>query len=226
MAEVFEERIAAQAHLYADVFLPDGVTRPPLVIALHGYGGDKVSMMRLARRVFADEPAIASLQGPHPHVIYPKDRAQPLGYGFGWVTNFRPEESVALHHAAILELLSRLDARGAIDRARVFLVGFSQSVAVNFRFAFTHPELVRGVVGICGGIPGDWDGTGKYREAGFGVLLVGGSRDEFYPPDRMRENGEKLRRRCRDVEVLVLEAGHEIPAAAHAPIRDWVRRRS
>lgn len=225
MAEIFEERIAQEAHLYADVFLPDGMTRPPLVVAMHGYGGDKASMMRLARRIFRDELAIASLQGPHPHVIYPKDRSQPLGYGFGWVTNFRPAESVALHHGAVRELLQRLGARGAIDLRRVFLLGFSQSVAVNFRFAFTHPDLVRGVVGICGGIPGDWAEAGKYRKAELDVLLVGGSRDEFYPPERVRANAERLREKAREVEALILDADHEIPPAAHEPIRDWVRKR-
>lgn len=225
MADVFEERIAQEAHLYADVFLPDGAVRPPLVIALHGYGGDKVSMMKLARRIFRDELAIASLQGPHPHVIYPKDRKQLLGFGFGWVTNFRPDESIALHHAAIRELLARLGRRDAIDPARVFLLGFSQSVAVNFRFAFTRPELVAGVVGICGGIPGDWEGSGKYRKADFDVLVVGGNRDEFYPPERVRANAEKLGKRARAVETLILEAGHEIPPGSQEPIRDWVTRR-
>lgn len=225
MGNVFEERIAQEAHLYADVFLPDGIIRPPLVIVLHGYGGEKASMMRLARRIFRDELAIASLQGPHPHIVYPKDRAEPLGYGFGWVTNFRPAESIALHHGAVLELLQRLEARAAFDPRRVFLLGFSQSVAVNFRFAFTHPELVCGVVGMCGGIPGDWAETGKYRKADFDVLLVGGNRDEFYPPDRIRANAEKLRERARGVETLFLEIGHEIAARAHEPIRDWVLKR-
>ncbi|MGH9443210.1 MAG: alpha/beta hydrolase [Thermoanaerobaculia bacterium] len=226
MAGITEERIATQSHLYADVYLPEGVTRPPLVIALHGYGGEKSSMLRLARRIFGDELALASLQGPHPHIVYPKDRGQPLGFGFGWVTNFKPEESIALHHGALRELLSRLGSRAAIDPSRVFLLGFSQSVAVNFRFAFTHPDLVSGVVGICGGIPGDWSQSDRYRQAAFDVLLVGGARDEFYPPDRTRANAEKLRERAGSVEVLLLEAGHEIPAASFEPIRGWVRRRS
>jgi predicted esterase len=226
MAEVREERIAQEAYLYADVFLPDGITRPPLVIVLHGYGGEKASMMRLARRIFGDELAIASLQGPHPHIVYPKDRSQPLGYGFGWVTNFKPADSIALHHGALLETLKRLDERGAIDPSCVFLLGFSQSVAMNFRFAFTHPELVRGVVGICGGIPGDWSEPGKYRDGDFGVLLICGNRDEFYPPGRMSANAEKLREKVRVVDTLFFETGHEIPPDALEPIRDWVRLRA
>jgi phospholipase/carboxylesterase len=227
MSEVFEERIALESHLYADIFLPADIARPePLVFVLHGYGGEKISMMRLARRIFGDTVALASLQGPHPHIVYPKDRSRPLGYGFGWVTNFHPEESIALHHGAVLEILERLGARGAIDSSRVFLLGFSQSVAVNFRFAFTHPDLVRGVVGICGGIPGDWEEEGKYRAAGFDVLLIGGREDEFYPPDRMRANAEKLSAKARDVEILILEAGHEIPSASYSKIREWVRSRT
>ena len=34
---------------------------------------------------------------------------------------------------------------------RRVLVGFSQSVSLNYRFAATHPASVRGVIGICGG---------------------------------------------------------------------------
>jgi pimeloyl-ACP methyl ester carboxylesterase len=49
-----------------------------------------------------------------------------------------------------------LTDEGIADPARVFLLGFSQSCALNYRFAFTHPDRLRGVVGICGGIPGDW----------------------------------------------------------------------
>ena len=226
MAEVTEERIAVESHLYADVFLPEGRTRRPLVVVFHGYGGEKSSMLRWARKVFGEELALASLQGPHPHLVDPADRSQPLGYGFGWVTNFHPEESVALHHTAVRELLRRLGERDAIDPHRVFLLGFSQSVAVNFRFAFTEPERVRGVVGICGGIPGDWGKSGKYKAAEFGVLLVGGNRDEFYPPERIRANAEKLRERARDVETRFFEAGHEIPVEAHGPIRDWIAWRT
>lgn len=226
MSDTFEEQIDLPSHLYADVFLPKGTSRPPLVFVFHGYGGEKTSMMRLARRIFGDELALASLQGPHPHIVYPKERSQPLGYGFGWVTNFKPTESIALHHAAVLEILKRLDSRGAIDPSRVFLLGFSQSVAVNFRFAFTHSDLVSGVVAICGGIPGDWSSSDQYRNARFDVLLIGGNRDEFYPPDRMEANAERLRERARNVELLLLDAGHEIPSDAHAPIREWVRARS
>ncbi len=83
----------------------------------------------------------------------------------------------------------------------MFLLGFSQSCALNYRFAFTHPERLRGVVGICGGIPGDWETSATYRQAEFDVLHLTGTRDEFYTPERVRDYERQLKTRARSVTV-------------------------
>ena len=220
-----ERRLVFDFPLYHDVDLPRPGPRP-LLVALHGYGGNKASMMKLARKIAPENFAVASLQGPHQHIVYPEDRAKPLGYGFGWLTNFRSEESIALHHRAISEIIATLVAEGAADPKKVFLLGFSQSVALNFRFAFTHPETLAGVVGLCGGIPGDWETPGKYRPATFPILYAGGERDEFYPPAKIRENAEKLRSLAPEVEVRMFDAGHEVSTSAIPAIREWLTSRS
>ena len=104
-----------------------------------------------------DNFAIASLQGFHQHIKEPREPDGPLRFGFGWLTNFRSDESVKLHHQALSDLIQSLIDEGVADAQRIFLLGFSQSCALNYRFAFTHPRYLRGVIGICGGIPGDWD---------------------------------------------------------------------
>ncbi len=220
-----ERRLVLDFPLYYDVDAPGPGPRP-LLLALHGYGANKGSMRKLARKIAPEHFAVASLQGPHQHIVYPEDRSQPLGYAFGWLTNFKPEESIALHHRAVTEILEGLVSEGAADPRRVFLLGFSQSVALNFRFAFTHPDLLAGVVALCGGIPGDWETEGKYRKAGFPIFYAGGERDEFYPPAKIRENAEKLRRLAPDVEVRLFDAGHEVPASAIPGIREWLISRS
>jgi phospholipase/carboxylesterase len=226
MAEPIERRMIVEFPCFYDLYLPDGAGPKPLLIALHGYGGDKASMMRLARRINERDYVIASLQGPHQHMVRPEDRAQPLGYGFGWLTNFRPEESVALHHRAVTEIIETLAGEAAADPTRVFLLGFSQAVGVNFRFAFTHPERVRGVVAICGGIPGDWESEGKYRAGAIDVLYLAGERDEFYPPERVRQNARALERRARSVELRIFDAGHEVPREAYPLIDEWLARQA
>ena len=220
-----ERRLVLEFPLYYDVDLRGPGPRP-LLIALHGYGANKASMGKLARKIVPENFAVASLQGPHQHIVEPREKGQPLGFGFGWLTSFRPEESIALHHRAVSEIIGSLVDTGAADPRKVFLLGFSQSVALNFRFAFTHPEMLAGVVGLSGGIPGDWETPGKYRPAAFPILYAGGARDEFYPPDRIRENAEKLKRLAPSVEVRIFDAAHEVPASAIPEIREWLTSRS
>jgi predicted esterase len=71
----------------------------PLLIALHGYGANKRQMMREALQMVPEDFAIASLQGFYQHLKEPKEPDGPLRFGFGWLTNFHPEESIALLRA-------------------------------------------------------------------------------------------------------------------------------
>jgi phospholipase/carboxylesterase len=224
-SEPEEWRIPQELAAYAD-FHSSGAASSPLLIALHGYGGNKRSMARLVRPAVPEGFALATLQGPHPHLVRPEDRSRPLGFGFGWITNWKPEESIALHHAAIDAIVRRAAAERGADPGAVFLLGFSQSVALNFRYAFTFPGKVRGIVAVAGGIPGDWDGEGKYRDAATDVLYLAGRTDEFYPPERIENNARALERRGARVRVEVLDAGHDIPPEAHALIRNWLGDRA
>ena len=217
-----EQRIVLEFPIYYDLYLPLSPPPPPLVIATHGYGGDKTSMMGLARKILGDRFAIAALQGPHQHMNIREGEPGRRSFGFGWLTNFKPEESVALHHAAIQNILARLS--DSVDHERVFLFGFSQSVGVNFRFAFTHPKIVKGVVAVCGGIPGDWSSEGKYASGAIDVLYIAAERDEFYSPERIHSFAESLKTRAKSVELRMFDAPHEIPPAAYEPIRNWLER--
>lgn len=216
--------LAAQTKLYYDVCAPGGGAAP-LLLALHGYGSNKGWMMREARQHVPEGFAVATLQGPHQHMKEPREKGGALRYGFGWLTNFRPEESVALHHKAVLDLVGALVGRGVARRERVFLLGFSQSCALNYRFAFTHREALRGVVGICGGMPGDWETNPSYGETRASVLHLSGTRDEFYTPERVAPYAEQLRRRAPDVETRAYDAAHEFVPEMRADVRAWLAQR-
>lgn len=224
MAEPIEQRIEQRFPYYYDLYVPDSHEPNPLAIALHGYGGDKRSMMKLARRINDRDFVIAALQGPHQHLVMPTKESPTLGYGFGWLSNFKPEDSVALHHRLVNQVIDELGASGRADVGRVFLLGFSQACGVNFRYAFTHPGRVRGIVAICGGIPGDWEQPGKYVGDNIDVLYIAAERDEFYTPERMRQNAEALKSRAHSVELQFFDAKHEVPRDAYPVIDEWLRR--
>lgn len=213
----------AEIKLYYDLYKP--VTLPaPLLIALHGYGANKRQIMSEARQMAPETFAILSLQGFHQHMKEPKEPGGPLRFGFGWLTNFHPEDSVGVHHQALLDLAQKLMTEGVVDAKRVFLLGFSQTCALNYRFAFTHPELLRGVIGICGGLPGDWETSEAYKPTHAAVLHLTGAKDEFYPPSRVSDYEERLRLRAADVEFKSYDAAHEIVAEMREDVRGWLNK--
>ena len=169
---------------------------------------------------------IAALQGPHQHLVRPTKENPQLGYGFGWLSNFKPEESVVLHHQLVRRIIADLSAAELIDAQRVFLLGFSQSCALNYRFAFTHSNILRGVIGICGGLPGDWETSELYQPTPAAVFHLAGTRDEYYGPARVENYAAQLRTRARDVEFRSYDAGHEISPAMREDIRAWLTFKS
>ncbi|HMH42133.1 MAG TPA: hypothetical protein VK557_01505 [Pyrinomonadaceae bacterium] len=220
-----ERKLTAQINLYYYVIAPR--SRPaPLLIALHGYGANKWHAMREAKMIAPEGFALASLQGPHQHLREPKEKGGPLRFGFGWLTNYRPEESVAIHQRALIEMIEVLTLEGVIDSKQIFLLGFSQSCALNYRFAFTHANILRGVIGICGGLPGDWGTSELYHPTDAAVFHLAGKRDEYYGPGRVENYAEQLRQRANDVEFKSYDAGHEISPAMRDDIGAWIRDRS
>lgn len=212
--------IAAEIKLYYDLFIPDDVSRPaPLLIAVHGYGAHKRYMMREAQAVASDDFVIASVQAPHQHFRKTED-----GYraGFGWLTDFHPEESVGLHHNFLLEVIETLSRGEVIDRTRVVLFGFSQACALNFRFAFTFPDKLAAVIAICGGIPGDIDSNPKYAPSKAKSFYLYGDEDEFYSQEQFAEFDERLRALLPRYESKHYAAKHEITAEMREDVKRFL----
>jgi len=218
-----DRTLGARINLYYD--LRRGTTSPaPLLIALHGYGANKRQMMREAQLMAPENFAIASLQGFHQHIREPRAASGPLRFGFGWLTNFRSEESVEIHHQALIDMIQILIDEGVADGTRIFLMGFSQSCALNYRFAFTYPQYLQGVIGICGGIPGDWETSPLYQPAEVDVFHLSGTRDEFYTPERVKDYGRQLQTRSRSVLCKSYDAAHEFVPEMYPDVVQWLTR--
>ena len=220
-----EHILTAEIKLYYDLQVP-AATPAPLLVALHGYGANKRQMMREAQAIAPEGFALASLQGPHQHLKEPKEPGGPLRFGFGWLTNFHADDSVAVHHRALLEITESLTGQHLIDPNRIFLLGFSQTCALNYRFAFTHPDVLRGVIGICGGLPGNWDDADAYKQTNASVFHLTGEHDEFYPPARTSDYAAQLRVRAGDVEFRSYDAGHEIVQPMREDLKTWLAKKA
>ena len=214
--------MTAEINLYFDLFVPENITKPaPLLIAVHGYGAHKRYMMREARLVAGDNFIIAAIQAPHPHYRRTDD-----GYriGYGWLSDQKPEEHIRLHHKFVLDVIEKLAGDGMIDDKRVVMYGFSQACALNFRFAFTHPEVLSGIVGVCGGIPGDLESNEKYKPFAAETFYLYGDDDEFYTQEQFAGFNEKLATTLPNYRSKHYTAKHEITEEMRVDIKAWLGR--
>jgi predicted esterase len=193
--------------------------RAALVVALHGFGQTAETMLELTARLFDPRHAIASIQGPYQ--FYLRDEARTVGYC--WNTGRRPHESIRLHHDMARHVLQEAGQELAIPVERRILVGFSQPVSLNYRFAATFPDRIAGVVGICGGLPSDWE-SAPYHQVTAPVLHIARREDEFYPPAVTEQYPGRLRLRVKDVEFQLLDGGHRMPSKGRGIVEGWLER--
>lgn len=216
--------LKAEITLYYDLFMPDDAADAPLLIAVHGYGAHKRYMMREAKLIAPENFVIASVQAPHQHYRPKADGGYRVG--FGWLTDHKPEEYVRLHHDFLLRVIDYLSQAGAVDRSKVYLYGFSQACALNFRFAFTHPEVARAVIGVCGGIPGDLDTNPIYKPFDAETLYLYGDDDEFYTQEKFAAFDKKLRETLPNYSSKHYTAKHEITEEMREDMKEFLSGRS
>ena len=197
--------------------------RTVLAVALHGYSSNPEDMLRLTRLTVGDEHIVASLQAPNQQYVPDRSEKGRSVPGYNWGIGKHWDQSVRLHHDMLLHVLAALRERFGLGTERCALLGFSQPVGLNYRFAATHADQIRGVIGICGGVPLDWQES-KYQPVSAALLHISRDEDEFYPADVASTFGDRLRERARDVEFHMLPGPHRFPSKAARLVRPWMAR--
>ncbi|MGH9671919.1 MAG: alpha/beta hydrolase, partial [Bryobacteraceae bacterium] len=181
-----------------------------LIVALHGFAMNAEVMLRLTRPMVGADKIIASIEGPFAFQAQPNDSDSEVV--FHWGTRAHRESTIRLHHDIVRRVLDDCRRRFSLPSSRCLLLGYSQPVGLNYRFAATWTNEVRGVIGICGGVPKNW-------EQGFGptpaaLLHIARENDEFYPAETSRTFPERLKRHASDVEFHMLAGAHRFPSKA------------
>jgi len=195
--------------------------RTLLVLTLHGYGSNPEVMLRLSVPAVGDDCIVASLRGPNQYYTSGSPATDEVGYN--WGTRRHGDLNIRLHHEIVRAVAAQLQARFGIPAARTVLMGFSQPVGLNYRLIGTHPESAGGVIGICGGVPKDWE-EAKYHSVAAPILHISRSEDEFFPTDVVRGFPDRLRHHAADVEFHLLPGAHRFPSKARGIIQDWRER--
>ncbi len=120
--------------------------RPPLLVLLHGLGGNAAGMADWARQL---DPRFLclSLEAPYP---YAPDAYRWFDVEFrDNAIRVNVDEAQASRRAVIQIINDAVMGLGA-DPRRVYLLGFSQGATLAYGIALTAPRKLRGMVGIAG----------------------------------------------------------------------------
>ena len=192
------------------------------VIALHGYGMSAESMMRLVVPTLDDgQIVVASLEAPNQHYQGEGPKSGVAAYNWG-IRQHHPE-SVRMHHQMVHHVVAGIGHRFNIPPKRCVLLGFSQPVGLNYRFVGTHPDAIGGVIGICGGIPKDWDQEpAKYQDFSTPILHIARDQDEFFSVETVSTFKQRLSKHASNVEFHLIAGAHRYPTAAKQLVRPWL----
>jgi len=213
--------LVLEAHylLHAPSVIPP---QPLLVLATHGYGMNAHQILQLTETLTGASLILASLEAPNQHYLSAKPGSDEIG--FNWGTRARWQNAVSAHHKMVLGVLEQCRRRFDTPPSRCLLLGFSQPVGLNYRFAATHPDQVSGVIGICGGVPRDWEDDPSYKPVTAALLHIARDEDEYYPAETVSRFPDRLRHRAADVEFHLLPGPHRFPSKARTIVEPWLAR--
>lgn len=217
--------IPVPLRLYPALPATAGAGRSPVLLAMHGYAMDALPMLGLAKRFAPRSFLLVSIRGPQSaYAQGSTEEDHKVGFHFGVSPD--AEDNRAVHRAAVAAAIEWAAAHGG-DPARVSLVGFSHSCSFNYRLALAPPHGVpfRAVIGICGGVPGEWkeDGApGTSLSKATPVLHISTRQDEWYPPAKVTPYKGRLEARFASAEHLLFDGGHRAPSAAFDEIRAFL----
>jgi phospholipase/carboxylesterase len=196
---------------------------PPLLLLLHGLGGDEGSLFFLASKL---DPRFffASVRAPYE-----------LGESsYAWFhVEFAPtgaairSDEAESSRVLLLGFIDELAQAYGTDPRRVYLLGFSQGAMVSLCAALSCPEKVAGLVAASGRIlpellPGI---ASPDRLEGLPIFVSHGIRDEVVPIHHGRAIRDRLARSPVDLSYREYDMKHEIRQECIADMSAWLSSR-
>ena len=203
--------LAGHRYLWRPAAHPDS----PVLLLLHGTGGDEHSLLPLAPMIAPD----AAILSPRGNVL---EQGAPRFFRRLAEGVFDVEDL----HRRTEELADFIDAAASehgFDRARVHAVGYSNGANVAASLMLSRPEALAGAVLLRAMLP--FEPAHAPSLVGVGALLVSGRDDPIVPPPQVERLATLLRDACAEVELVWQPGGHQLGPADVTRSREWITAR-
>jgi poly(3-hydroxybutyrate) depolymerase len=191
------------------LFIPagyDGTKATPMVVALHGMGGDENSMFDSYGKELTKDA-----QGHGFIVVAPKGRAPASMY------RGSAEQDV-------LDVMAEVERDYKVDKSRVYLMGHSMGGYGTWSIAIAHPELFAALGPISGG--GDTAGMVKIKD--IPQYVTHGDNDKTVNVNMSRSMVEAGKKAGAQITYVEVPGGSHVSVAqpAFAPMLDFFAKQS
>jgi len=192
----------------------------PLVVGLHGYGGDAEHFF-IAGKLFAEAGIIYAV----PQAPYTFLSSNRLGYSWS-IRDTNDQEandrSSALTIDYVLDVVEELKAQYQVSD--VYLFGFSQGGAYTYMTALEHPDLFAGLIAFGSRFNPEWFTEETLASAsGLPIFIGHGEQDAGISIQAAQEAKRLLEAFDYDVAYHAFDAGHMIPVDALRVAVGWIQ---
>ena len=213
------------ALVYRDVPPEVGPARAT-IIPLHGNLESLDSLVPLARTLGSDLRIVApeAARGVHD--------SKHFVVAHTWYACARPERPEPASFGDSLAQIERFihdvqDRAAPGEGRRPWLLGVREGAVMSLAAAGVLPDLVSGVIAVCGAIPEirDWHPLSGEAE-GLPILLVSDPDDAHMPLERVRQDVDALQSWGATVTYLELPAARALGPEVAKALREWLDERT
>jgi poly(3-hydroxybutyrate) depolymerase len=209
--KTYDFKEAAKEMEYA-LFVPskyDKEKKTPLVVALHGLGGNPQQMIRakgLTEQAEQHGYLVVAPMGYNSSGWY---GAKGPGGGFGKGKD-EPKNVRELSEKDVLNVLELVRKEFTVDEKRIYLIGHSMGGAGTWHLGTKYPDLWAGLAPIAPAAFGQPTGLDKLKH--IPVIVVQGDKDTLVRPEGTRRWVEKLK------DLNITHEYLEIPGGGHGDV--------
>lgn len=209
--------------VYRDL-MPEEAPAKATIIPLHGNQGSLDDLMPLARTLGSDLRIVA------PEAARGMHDSKHFVVGHTWYASVRPEKPEPASFGDSLAQIERfiVDVRERAEpgeKLSPLLLGYGEGAVMSLAAAGVLPDLLSGVVSVCGAIPEirDWQVLSQAADS-LPIMLISDPHDPFISPELVRQTRDALEAWGASVTLHEIVDARKLGGDVSLALRNWLRK--